>query len=194
MIFSFLVRNKFSDSSILNISNYLESYVEKINRVYADLLCVEWSWFYKDAIKTKKKETIWQEIIEKDFYDVKKNIFFSNDAKDKYLLKEYFQRNWYVCTPYNEELQSDIEKEMQMVHSTSIYHGESNTPNYDGLQMLLQVNALENSGILLEEIESSNKTKWEEKEEIRTGKTGIKEKQVAYTMIHKMVMVALNKK
>lgn len=193
VIFFFLVKNKFSDKSILNISNYLEAYVEKINQIYADLLCVEWSWFWNDEIKKKRKEVIWKKIIKEDFYDVKKNIFFSDDSNDKYLLKKYFQRNWYVCTPYNEELQNDIEKDMQMVHSTSIYHGNSNNPSYDGLQMLLQVKALENSGISLEEIESSNKTKWGQKEETRTGKAGIKEKQVAYTLIHKQVMVALNK-
>lgn len=193
MVFFYLVRNSFEDQSIMNISNYLDAYVEKVNKVYTDLLCIEWSWTWNDVISKNPKQVIWQKFIIDDFYDVQKSIFFNDDSKDQYILKRYFEKNWYINTPYNDELQMDIENEMGMVHSTSVTHGKNNSPSYEGLQMILQIKVLENTGISLDEIENNNEIKWRKKEEIRTGKAEIKEKQVAYTMIHKMVMVALKK-
>lgn len=194
MIFSYLERNRYENQSIMNISNYLASYVERVNRVYMDLLRVQWNWTGHDVILQNSKQEVWQKFIVDDFYDVKKNIFFRNNSEDKYIIKKYFEKNWFVNTPYTDELQRDMEQEMGMVHSTSVLQGNENNPSYEGLQMLFQIKTLENRGVSLEKIEGRHKAKWKEKEEIRTGKAGIKEKQVAYTMIHKMVMAALNKK
>ena len=75
MIFSYLERNRYENQSIMNISNYLASYVERVNRVYMDLLRVQWNWTGHDVILQNSKQEVWQKFIVDDFYDVKKNIF-----------------------------------------------------------------------------------------------------------------------
>ena len=92
MIFSYLERNRYENQSIMNISNYLVSYVERVNRVYMDLLRVQWNWTGHDVIVQNSKQEVWQKFIVDDFYDVKKNIFFRNNSEDKYIIKKYFEK------------------------------------------------------------------------------------------------------
>lgn len=197
VVFSYMERNKYRAEIVEDVISFLQSYVERINIVYTNLLSLEWQWLYQDAIKDGEKKEVWEKYITRDFFDVSRiiHVNMSNENENGYILNNYFDNSGFIKTPYDKELQTDMETDIEMVHTSKLYRkrGGSYIPTYKGLLTIIDLHNLNHKGMSLEDIENENKRKWNEKEEVRNDKFSIKSKQVSYIRIHKTVILALKK-
>ena len=196
IVFSYMEQNKYRAEMVEAVIDFLQSYVKKINTVYMSLMSLEWRWLAQDALKKGTRKDIWEKYIVNDFFDVGRVINYNMSDENEYILKNYFDNRGFISTPYDNELQRDIEAELGMVQASKIYQKSENVyrPTYKGVLAIMKVCKLNNRGMLLEDIENENRSKWNEKEEIRNDKFSTKSKQVLYTRIHKTVILGLKKK
>lgn len=195
-IFSYMEKNKYRAETVEAVIDFLQSYVKKINTVYVNLMSVEWQWLFQDTIKKDTKKDIWEKYIVNDFFDVSRVINHNMSDENEYILNNYFDNSGFISTPYDNELQTDMEADLEMVHASKLYRKRENVymPTYKGLLAIIDLYNLNNKGISLEDIENENRKKWNEKEEVRNDKFSIKSRQVSYIRIHKTVILALKKK